>query len=145
MLPGTGKGHRDAGFGGRTGLWEDIAGRVGDIATIRELRRNIAAFEPDTATAHTVWNSPNPPDAWIALASEHGAHPDESDAIQLDPKLAIVRDAGIVLTHGKWQAIGKGLLRFCPFPGGFGYFQELGLVELMPAFKGCSGHDLVAA
>jgi accessory colonization factor AcfC len=51
---------------GQTGLWEDIAGRVGDVVTIRALRRNIIAFEPDTATAHNVWNAPNPPDAWIS-------------------------------------------------------------------------------
>jgi accessory colonization factor AcfC len=43
--------------------------------------RNIVAVEPDTATAHGVWNAPNPPDAWIALASEHAARPDESEAI----------------------------------------------------------------
>jgi accessory colonization factor AcfC len=53
---------------GQTGLWEDIVGRVGDVATIRALRSNIALFAPDTATAHEAWNSQNPPDAWIALA-----------------------------------------------------------------------------
>src|SRR5215470_4229543 len=83
---------------GQTGLWEDIAGRTGDVAKIRALRRNIVGFEPDTATAHGIWNGPNPPDAWIALASEHGAHPDESDAIPLPRHLLIIRDAGITLT-----------------------------------------------
>jgi accessory colonization factor AcfC len=83
---------------GQTGLWEDIAGRAADVAIIRALRSNIVAFEPDTATAHGVWNGPNPPDAWIALASEHGAHPDESEAIPLRPNLSIIRDAGIALT-----------------------------------------------
>jgi len=82
---------------GQTGLWEDIAGRFGDVATIRALRRNIVAFEPDTATAHQVWNSPGAPDAWIALYSEHGANPTQSDAIRLEPGLEIVRDAGIAL------------------------------------------------
>ena len=83
---------------GQTGLWEDIAGRTGDVAIIRALRQNIVAFEPDTATAHAVWNAPNAPDAWIALASEHGAHPDESEAIKLQRNLLIIRDAGIALT-----------------------------------------------
>jgi len=83
---------------GQTGLWEDIAGRFGDVATIRASRRNIVAFEPDTATAHQVWNSPGAPDAWIALYSEHGANLTQSDAIRLEPGLEIVRDAGIALT-----------------------------------------------
>jgi len=83
---------------GQTGLWEDIAGRTGDVAVIRALRRNIVAFEPDTTTAHGVWNGLNPPDVWIALASEHGAHPDESEAIKLERNLLIIRDAGITLT-----------------------------------------------
>jgi accessory colonization factor AcfC len=46
---------------GQTGLWEDIAGRTADVAIIRALRSNIVAFAPDTATAHGVWNGPNPP------------------------------------------------------------------------------------
>lgn len=84
---------------GQTGLWEDLAGRVGDVSTIAALRRNITVFAPDTATAHGIWNSAQAPDAWIALMSEHGAHPDESMAIALDPKVVIVRDAGLLLTR----------------------------------------------
>jgi accessory colonization factor AcfC len=115
---------------GQTGLWEDIAGRAGDVATIRSLRRNIVAFEPDTATAHTVWNSPNSPDAWIALASEHWAHPDESEAIQLEPRLAIVRDAGIVLTKsGSSKPQAKAFYDFVRSPDGLAIFKRWGWSE----------------
>ena len=112
---------------GQTGLWEDIAGRIGDIATIKALRRNIVAFEPDTATAHEVWNGSNPPDAWIALASEHGAHPDESDVIALEPNLAIVRDAGIALTKaGEGKSEAKAFYDFVRSPDCLALFKRSG-------------------
>jgi accessory colonization factor AcfC len=110
---------------GQTGLWEDIAGRTGDVAIIRALRRNIVAFEPDTATAHQVWNAPNPPDAWIALASEHGAHPDESEAIKLQRNLAIPRDAGIALTKaGDSKPVARAFYDFVRSPAGAAIFKR---------------------
>jgi accessory colonization factor AcfC len=115
---------------GQTGLWEDIAGRVGDVATIRALRHNIIAFEPDTATAHDIWNAPNSPDVWIALASEHGAYPDESDAIAIEPNLAIVRDAGLALTKtGETKPSAKAFYDFVRSPDGLAIFKRWGWSE----------------
>ena len=112
---------------GQTGLWEDIAGRFGDVATIRALRRNIVAFEPDTATAHNVWNSPGAPDAWIALYSEHGANPTESDAIRLEPGLEIVRDAGIALTiAGESKPVAVLFYKFVHSDEGLAIFKRWG-------------------
>ena len=112
---------------GQTGLWEDIAGRFGAVATIRALRRNIVAFEPDTATAHNVWNSPAAPDAWIALYSEHGANPTESDAIRLEPGLEIVRDAGIALTiTGEANPVAVLFYKFVHSDEGLAIFKRWG-------------------
>jgi accessory colonization factor AcfC len=111
---------------GQTGLWEGIAGRVGDVATIRALRRNIVAFAQDTATAHRIWNSSNPPDAWIALASEHGAYPDESDAIELESNLAIVRDAGIALANAGASKPPAKLFTISYSPEGLVIFKRWG-------------------
>jgi accessory colonization factor AcfC len=33
---------------GQTGMWEDVAGRTGDIEVVRAFRRNIAAFAPNS-------------------------------------------------------------------------------------------------
>jgi len=116
---------------GQTGLWEDIAGRTGDVAVIRALRRNIVAFEPDTATAHAVWNAPNAPDAWIALASEHGAHPDESEAIKLQRNLLIIRDAGIALTKaGESKPLANMFYDFVRSPAGAAIFKRWGWCPL---------------
>ena len=122
---------------GQTGLWEDIAGRTGDVAIIRALRRNIVAFEPDTATAHGVWNAPNPPDAWIALASEHGAHPDESEAITLQQNLLIIRDAGIALTKaGESKQLATMFYNFVHSPAGAAIFKRWGWCPLHCAARG---------
>ena len=116
---------------GQTGLWEDIAGRAGDVAIIRALRRNIVAFEPDTTTAHGVWNGPNPPDAWIALASEHGAHPDESEVIKLQRNLLIIRDAGIALTKaGESKQLAKMFYDFVHSSTGAAIFKRWGWCPL---------------
>ena len=116
---------------GQTGLWEDIAGRTGDVAVIRALRRNIVAFEPDTTTAHGVWNGMNPPDAWIALASEHGAHPNESEAIKLQQNLLIIRDAGIALTKaGESKQLAKMFYNFVRSPAGAAIFKRWGWCPL---------------
>ena len=112
---------------GQTSLWEDIADRFGGVAIIRALRRNIVAFEPDTATAHQVWNSPCAPDAWIALYSEHGANPTESDAIRLEPGLEIVRDADIALTiAGKSKPVAVLFDKFVHSGEGFAIFKRWG-------------------
>ena len=112
---------------GQTGLWEDIVGRFGDVATIRALRRNIVTFEPDTATAHQVWNAAGAPDAWIALYSEHGANPTESDAIRLEPGLEIVRDAGIALTiAGEANPVAERFYSFVHSPEGLAIFKRWG-------------------
>lgn len=112
---------------GQTGLWEDIAGRFGDVSIIRALRRNIVAFEPDTATAHQVWNAPGAPDAWIALYSEHGANPTESDAIRLEPGLEIVRDAGVALTiAGGANPVAMRFYQFVHSPEGSAIFKRWG-------------------
>src|SRR3546814_17900361 len=42
---------------GQTGLWEDMAGRAGDIATVRALRANIVRYAGPSAEAIQAWPS----------------------------------------------------------------------------------------
>jgi accessory colonization factor AcfC len=46
---------------GQTGLWEDMAGKQGDIRTVRALRRNIRAVMPNSADAKARWEGDPPP------------------------------------------------------------------------------------
>jgi accessory colonization factor AcfC len=61
------------------------------------------------------------------LPSEHGAHPEESEAIALEPNLAIVRDAGIALTRaGNGKPLAKGFYDFVGSPECAAVFKRLG-------------------
>lgn len=50
---------------GQNGLWEDMAGRTGDIAKVRALRSNIVRYAKNSAEAKQVWISDPSLDAWI--------------------------------------------------------------------------------
>ena len=50
---------------GHTGLWEDMAGKLEDIRTIRALRKNIVVFAADSDEAVKMWRLRDDIDAWI--------------------------------------------------------------------------------
>lgn len=50
---------------GQQGLWEDVAGRLGSLATLRDLRANIAAFAKNSAEAKAMWQADMALDAWL--------------------------------------------------------------------------------
>ena len=57
-------GHRVLGAG-QNGLWEDMAGRTGDIGKVRALRSNIVRFAANSAEARQAWIDDPTIDAWI--------------------------------------------------------------------------------
>lgn len=50
---------------GQTGMWEDMAGKEGDIGLVRALRRNIVFHAPNSAVAKEYWIQHPEVDAWI--------------------------------------------------------------------------------
>ena len=69
--------------------------------------------------------------AWIALASEHGAHPDESEAIKLQQNLLIIRDAGIALTMaGESKQLATMFYNFVRSSAGAAIFKRWGWCPL---------------
>lgn len=48
---------------GQTGMWEDVAGRTGDIRTVRALRANIVEFATTSANAKKAWTQDSSIDA----------------------------------------------------------------------------------
>lgn len=84
---------------GQTGLWEDIAGRTGDITVVRALRRNIAAFASNSAEARQRWTDDRTFDAWIIWNIWQKANPALADVVPLAPRWRIYRDCGVALTR----------------------------------------------
>lgn len=98
---------------GQTGMWEDMAGRTGDIAVIRALRRNIGAVAPSSADAKKIWTDDQSYDAWIIWNIWQVANPTLADVVPVAPKWRIYRDCGTALTtRGRDKASAREFLQF---------------------------------
>ncbi|WP_244099291.1 substrate-binding domain-containing protein [Burkholderia ambifaria] len=84
---------------GQTGLWEDIAGRDGDISKVKTFRRKIAVFAPNTGAALKRWKEDPSIDAWLAYNIWAVANPGIADVVQIEPDYRLYRDCGMVLTR----------------------------------------------
>ena len=83
---------------GQNGLWEDMAGRTGDLDAVRALRRNIVSVAASSAEAKTAWVKDPSLDAWIIWGIWQVANPDLADQVPVEPAYRIYRDAGVGLT-----------------------------------------------
>jgi accessory colonization factor AcfC len=83
---------------GQNGLWEDIAGRTGDIETVRRLRQNIVMQARNSAEARQAWIDDQSLDAWLTWSIWQASNPALADLVQLDEDHRIYRDAGAALT-----------------------------------------------
>src|SRR5215470_772150 len=84
---------------GQNGLWEDIAGRKGNIATVKALRANIVTYAKTSADARQAWINDRSIDAWLTWTIWQGDDPGLAEIISIEPELRIYRDAGIALTR----------------------------------------------
>lgn len=83
---------------GQNGLWEDIAGRSGDIGLVRALRGSIVEFAGNSGLAKQAWQADPTIDAWIIWTIWQRSNSDLADAVPVEPDLAIYRDTGVALT-----------------------------------------------
>jgi len=103
---------------GQTGMWEDMAGRTGDISVVRALRRNIGAVAPNSAEAKKIWTDDRSYDAWLIWNIWQVANPTLADVVPVAPKWRIYRDCGTALTISSLRnrAIGDGQAVVPPNP-----------------------------
>lgn len=90
-------GARGAGAG-QHGLWEDVAGRTGDIRVVHAFRQNIGAFAENSGVARQRWTDDESFDAWLIWNVWQVANPTLADAIPVAERWRIYRDAGVALT-----------------------------------------------
>jgi accessory colonization factor AcfC len=84
---------------GQTGAWEDIAGRLGSIKTVKALRSNIVNYANNSALAKQAWIDQPDIDAWLIYNIWQVANPKLADVVKIEPQYAIYRDTGVVLTQ----------------------------------------------
>ena len=83
---------------GQNGLWEDVAGRLGDIATVKAFRANVVRFAANSAEARQAWVDDRTIDAWLIWSIWQVANPTIAEQVQVEPEYRIYRDAGVALT-----------------------------------------------
>jgi len=112
---------------GQNGLWEDIAGRTGDIGIVRAFRRNIGAVAANSAIAKQRWASDSTFDAWIIWNIWQVANPKLADAVPLAGRWRIYRDAGVALTvKGREREHARQFAAYLESPAGARVFAKWG-------------------
>ncbi len=84
---------------GQNGLWEDMAGRTGDLAKVAALRSNIVSFAKNSADAKSAWTDDPTIDAWIIWGIWQRANPTLADAVDVEREYRIYRDMGVGMTR----------------------------------------------
>lgn len=112
---------------GQIGLWEDVAGRLGDINAIRMLRSNIVEFAKNSGEAKERWTNDPSVDAWLIYNIWEIANPAIADPVEIEPELRIWRDCGIALTRrGSAKAAAKNFAAFLESAAGRTIFEKWG-------------------
>jgi len=112
---------------GQTALWEDMAGKKGNIQTVRDLRRNIASYAPNSAEAKKRWIENKDLDAWLIWNIWQIANADLADLVPVSDDYVIYRDCGIALTQrGKDKPMAKKFVESLQSPQGARIFAKWG-------------------
>ena len=98
---------------GQTGLWEDMAGRDGDVGLVRALRRNMVPHAPNSAAAKEYWVQHGDVDAWIIYGIWQVANPALADQVRVGRRYVVYRDSGIALTRsGADRPVAREFVQF---------------------------------
>lgn len=119
---------------GQSGLWEDVAGRTGDIRVVRAFRRNIGAVAGNSGEARQRWTDDRTFDAWLIWNIWQVANPTLAGLVPLAEPWRIYRDAGIALTHkGRDRPDARHFAKFLHSPAGAHIFARWGWITRLPA------------
>lgn len=112
---------------GQAALWEDMAGRKGDIRTVRALRKNIVIYAANSAEARKAWIENTALDAWIIWNIWQIANKDLADLVAVSREYRIYRDCGIALTQqGKDKDTARKFIAFLQSNTGRRIFAKWG-------------------
>ena len=112
---------------GQVGLWEDIAGRDGNIATIQSLRHNIVFFAPNSAQAKGRWQQDKTIDAWIIYNIWSIANPGIAEIVPLEPRYRIYRDCDVAYSiKGQNEPATQAFVAFLKSSEGRSIFAKYG-------------------
>jgi accessory colonization factor AcfC len=112
---------------GQVGMWEDVAGRTGDVKLVDGVRRNIALYASYSGEAKKIWNSDRSYDAWLIWTIWQKESPSSADLINTEPENTIYRSCGIGITNiTKQKAVAKEFADFLQSDQGRDIFVKWG-------------------
>ncbi|MHB8283065.1 MAG: substrate-binding domain-containing protein [Caulobacteraceae bacterium] len=112
---------------GQDGLWEDVAGRLGDIATLKAMRSQILTYAKTSAEAKAVWVANPQLDVWLTWNIWGVANSKLADVVEIEPQYGIWRDAGVALTwRGEEKPQARAFAKFLASPQGAAIFAKWG-------------------
>ena len=115
---------------GQNGVWEDAAGRQGNINSVRALRKNIVKYAKNSALAKQAWIDDPTLDAWLIWNIWQVANPTLADVVPIEKNYAIYRDIGIVSTKkGAQIAAAQQFIEFLKSAEGAAIFQKWGWIS----------------
>lgn len=98
---------------GQVGMWEDVAGRTGDVKLVDGVRRNIGSFAANSAEAKKLWNSDMSYDAWLIWTIWQKESPASADLVNTEKENTVYRSCGIAITnHTENKTIAKEFAEF---------------------------------
>jgi accessory colonization factor AcfC len=80
-----------------TGVWEDVAGRLGSLDEVKRLRGNIIAFEKGSGASFRAFRDRHA-DAWITWVHWPLDHADVADYVELDQERRIYRVTNVAVS-----------------------------------------------
>ena len=112
---------------GQTGMWEDMAGKQGDISLVRALRKNIVIHAASTGAAKQLWVEKPELDAWIVFNIWQIANPKLADLVPVSKDYVIFRSAGASLTkQGTQREAARRFVEFLQSREGAVIFRRWG-------------------
>jgi accessory colonization factor AcfC len=112
---------------GQTGMWEDMAGKQGDIRLVRDLRRNIVLHAANSGAAKQAWIDRKEIDAWIIYNIWQVANPTLADLVPVSKDYVVYRSCGAALTQrGKERPLAKEFVAFLQSKEGAAIFRKWG-------------------
>ena len=110
---------------GQTGLWEDMAGKQGDIRAIRAFRKNIVLFAPNSTAAMRLWDERQDVDAYVTWNIWHMPLRDRATLIEVSDDYKIYRQCSIALTErGKRKPAARQFIELLISPAGARIFES---------------------
>ena len=114
---------------GQTGLWEDMAGKLGNVQTLRLFRNNIAVFAANSEEAVKTWSDREDLDAWVTWNIWHMPLRDRAELVPVSKDYRIYRQCSIAMTQRcKNKPLARQFIEFLMSPEAVGIFDSWGWI-----------------